>query len=216
MLTNRRCNYLFTDMKTNVKDYTDLEILDRVKSLPSCIKTKALPQYLVVGIRSNEDEPNKFDDKIYLFINGQFCLVTSCTTNAGTPSLLGGYKKYNSKGAAVIKSDEIYYDAFQKSDGKKVPHHSGKMQCLRQIKSIKYYRDGNNNSKIDEVGEIELANNSTNIHFNNYDLTTKLIGQVIGGWSAGCQVLNIGEDYNKLLELIPYEIKVTYALLKEF
>ena len=43
-------------MKTNIRNYTDSEILKRVKSLPSY---KKLPTgRWIVGVRSSEDEPN--------------------------------------------------------------------------------------------------------------------------------------------------------------
>lgn len=202
-----------------VKNYTDNQILDRVKSLKSYNVSRKLPKYLIVGIRSNEDTPDAFDDKIYLYIDGVFQLVANCTTNPGVPILLGGWRKYNSKGAALLKSDEIYYDAFEKSNPKgnpAIPLHNGKMTALIQMLPMLYYRDGNNNNKNEEVGTIYKGNYSTNIHFNNYDLKTKILNTVVGGWSAGCQVLNQVDKYIKLLSLIPIGVKVTYVLLKEF
>lgn len=200
-------------MSNNVRNYTDEELLSRVKALPSY--NGKMPNYLMIVVRSQEDEPNVFDDKAYLFVYGRCVKVTSCTSNSGTPSLLGGWKKSNGKGTAVIKSGEIYYDAFQKSDGKKVRHHQGKMQCLRQIAPFKYYRDNNNDSKVDEKGTIEYQNNSTNFHFNSYDFTSKLIKWAIGAWSEGCIVCNVLQDYLDILNLLPFDEKVSLAMLKE-
>lgn len=197
----------------NVRNYTDEELLSRVKALPSY--NGKMPNYLMIVVRSQEDEPNVFDDKAYLFLFGRCVKVTSCTSNSGTPSLLGGWKKSNGKGTAVIKSGEIYYDSLQKTDGKKVRHHQGKMACLRQIAPFKYFRDNNNNSKSDEVGKIEVANNSTNFHFNSYDFTSKAIKSIIGAWSEGCIVCNVLQDYLDILNLVPLDVKVSLALLKE-
>jgi len=48
-----------------VRAYTDKELLQRVKELDSF---KDIPSgYWLLGVRSSEDEPNRFDDKIYLF-----------------------------------------------------------------------------------------------------------------------------------------------------
>ncbi len=200
-------------MKTNVREYTDNELLSKIKALPSY--NGKMPNYLLIVVRSQEDEPNVFDDKVYLFLFGKCVKVTSCTSNSGTPSLLGGWKKSNGKGTAIIKSNEIYYDALMKSDGVQIRHHQGKMQCLRQIAPFKYYRDSNNDMKSDEVGVIEIANNSTNFHFNSYDFTSKLIKWIIGAWSEGCIVCNILQDYLDILNLIPFKSKVSIAILKE-
>lgn len=202
-------------MKTNVREYPDAELISKVKSLKSYDSSRALPNFLLIVVRSQEDEPNVFDDKVYLFVNGKCLKVTSCTSNSGTPSLLGGWKKSNGKGTAVIKSDEIYYDAFMKSDGKAVRHHQGKMECLRQMVPFKYFRDNNNNNKTDEIGNIEIANNSTNFHFNSYDFTIKLVKTIIGAWSEGCIVCNVIQDYLDILNLVPHGAKVSMALLKE-
>lgn len=197
----------------NVRNYTDEELLSRVKALPSY--NGKMPNYLMIVVRSQEDEPNVFDDKAYLFVFGKCVKVTSCTSNSGTPSLLGGWKKSNGKGTAVIKSGEIYYDSLQKSDGVKVRHHQGKMQCLRQVAPFKYFRDNNNNNKVDEVGTIEVANNSTNFHFDSYDLTSKVIKTIVGAWSEGCMVCNVPQDYLDILNLVPLDVKVSLAMLKE-
>jgi len=200
-------------MKTNVREYTDTELLSKVKALPSY--NGRIPNYLLIVVRSQEDEPNVFDDKTYLFLFGKCVKVTSCTSNSGTPSLLGGWKKSNGKGTAVIKSQEIYYDALQKTDGVKVRHHQGKMMCLRQIAPFKYFRDNDNDNKSEEIGNIEVANNSTNFHFNSYDFTSKAIKWIVGAWSEGCIVCNILQDYLDILNLVPLDVKVSLALLKE-
>jgi hypothetical protein len=201
-----------------VKNYTDQQILDRIKSLPSYDPVRGIPSNTIVEIRSTEDTPNIFDDKMYPYKDGTNWFVTSCTTNPGGPVLKGGWRKYNSKGAAVLKADEIYYDAYRKSDGKTIRHHNGRMPCLRQVKPMKYYRDGNNDGKTDAIGSIEVANNSTNIHFNSYSVFDKIknsVTSVIGWWSAGCQVLNVEEDYERLYNL--YDDKpITLILLNEF
>lgn len=199
-----------------VRNYTSKQLLERVISLPSYNPKTGLPKNLIVAVRSTEDNPNVFDDKMYFFLNGEFQFVTSCTTNPGTPTLLGGWKKFNNLGAAVLKSNEVYYDAYMKSDGKTVRHHNGKMPCLRQIKPMKYFRDSNNNSKSDEIGQIHVGNFATNIHLNSYNLLNRIINRFIGEWSAGCQVLNVAQDYTRLLNTYPFDEPVTYVLLKEF
>ena len=46
---------------SNVKNYTDKQLLDRVKLM---INYKDIPSgYWILGVRSNEDQANVFDDK---------------------------------------------------------------------------------------------------------------------------------------------------------
>lgn len=192
---------------TKVKSYTDKEILDRVKNLSNF---KNIPSdYWIVGIRSEEDTPNVFDDKFYLFKGEKFILVTTGTTNPGTPSLLGGYKKNKLSGSFILKSDYWHYDFWSYG------LHNGKMPALRQATDAIGYRDNNNNDKAEEIGDIKKAT-GINFHFNSYDLKTKIVKWIIGGWSEGCQVANKAEDYNKIIELTKPQKRTTYCLLKEF
>lgn len=187
--------------------------MERVKQFTG---GRPLPAYLLIGVRSKQDTSNVFDDKFYLFVNGVFRVATTGTTNPGGPILTGGWKKYNKKGAAVLKSDEVYWDVYRYTDGKKVPLHNGKMIALRQVGNMKYFRDGDNDKLSEETGAVEIANNSTNFHFNNYDIFSKIVSTFIGNWSAGCQVCNVSADYNEILRICKDAPAVTYALLKEF
>ena len=199
---------------TNVRNYTSKQLLDRMKSLPSF---KHIPNNEhVIVVRSNEDEPDRFDDKLYLFRGTEFISVMPCTSNSGTYGL-NNFLKWNRKGTAVIKFDEVYYNSFLKSDGKYVRHHNGKMKCLRQIAPMKYYRDNDRDSKIDESGEIYEGNHSTNVHANSYTHKKGIRSWLIGRWSVGCTVVNdLTKYYEVLLKEIDYNSPVTYTGLKEF
>lgn len=201
-------------MKSNVKAYTDKQLLDRMKSLPSF---QYVPEdYHVIVVRSEEDAPDQFDDKLYLFKGETFVEVMPCTSNSGTYGLLNFFK-WNKKGTAVIVFDQIYYKAFQKSDGNRIRHHNGKMQCLRQIRPLKYYRDRNRDKKIDETGPIYEGNNATNVHANSYVHKKGIRSWWIGRWGTGCTVVNdLTKYFGVLMRLIPYGQEVTYTGLKEF
>lgn len=195
--------------KSNVKNYTANQLLARVKSLPTF---KSIPSdYWILGVRSNEDQPDFFDDKFYLFNGDKFVMVTSGTTNAGLSVLKGGFKEYNPAGAAVLKSDEWYYNVW------KYGKHRGKMRALLQLGAkVKFYRDGNMDSKIDEVGTLHQGYIGINFHANTYQLTSTAIKEKIGAWSAGCQVVNIIPDYVKIIDLCQKQKSVSYCLLLEF
>jgi len=198
----------------NVKSYTDGQLILRMKSLSSFLYVPKGAHIIVV--RSDEDEPDKYDDKLYLFIGEKCISVMSCTSNSGLYGLKKWYK-WNSLGTAVIKFNEIYYNSFMKSDGNFVRHHNSKVQCFRQIAPLKYYRDGNSDNKIDESGKIYEANNSTNIHPNSYSYFEGVRTWFIGKWGTGCTVVNNLTKYWKvLMKKIPYNYPITYTGLKEF
>ena len=194
---------------TNVKNYTTDQLLDRVESLKS-FKTFPLG-YWIVGVRSEEDAPNKYDDKFYLFNGEEFVKVVTGTTNPGTPILEGGFLKYNRVGAAVVKSDEWYYNVWAYG------LHQGKMPALRQVGNFIVYRDGDKDNKSEEIGApIVGSGYGINFHSISNDLSVKKIGENIGGWSAGCQVCNNVEQYSMIINMIKNQNRITYCLLKEF
>lgn len=191
-----------------VRAYKDKQLLDKVKSLSSY---KEIPKgYWLLGVRSNEDTPNIFDDKIYLFKGEEFVLVTSATTNPGTPTLKQ-FEKVNKAGAAVLKSDVWYYNLW------KYGRHNGKIEALLQIgNSVQVYRDKDKDSKSEEQGELQTGYFGINFHPNTYDITTDNTGATIGWFSAGCQVVNDMSKYREIIKLVKVEKFVSYCLIKEF
>lgn len=196
-------------MGTNVKNYTTNQLLNRVKGLTSF---KGYPKgFWLLGVRSNEDAPNHFDDKFYLFRGEEFIMVTTGTTNPGLTVLKGGFKDYNSLGAAVVKADEWYYDVWR------VGKHKGKTDALVQTGAkIKFYRDGDMDGLSEELGMLFEGFNGINFHPNTHDLTKTLTGEQINDWSAGCQVCNNIPQYNKIMEHVKAQKGVSYCLVKEF
>lgn len=189
-----------------MKKYTDKQLLDKVKSLPSF---KNIPKdYWILGVQSQEDLFNEFDDKFYLFKGEDFITTTSGTTNAGLTGLKN-YHTYNSEGCAVIKTNEWYYSLW--SPGL----HRGKMRALRQLTPIKYYRDWNKNNKVEEIGNLREGIIGINFHTATYQPGFFTI-PFINGWSTGCQVVNDTKKYYEILDFIGNQKTVTYCLLKEF
>jgi len=189
-----------------VKNYSDAQLLSRVKAIPSF---KGIPKgFWLLGVQSNEDTFDKFDDKIYLFEGEKFILVTSGTTNAGKNGLLK-YDSYNPEGVAVIKTNEWYYDVW------KYGMHKGKVIALRQVKPFLISRDGDKDQQIEE-GKALPVMAGINFHPNTYNLASKEVKEIIGGWSLGCQVVNNTEKYVQIMKLLKPQKIVSYCLLKEF
>jgi hypothetical protein len=189
-----------------VKNYNDKQLLDRVKSLKSF---KGFPKgYWILGVQSQNDAFNVFDDKFYLFLNDKFVMVTSGTTNAGKNGLLK-YESQNPEGCAVIKTNEWYYDVW------KFGLHRGKMEALKQSKPFLISRDGDRDEHVEENNSIPVIC-GINFHANTYDMTSTEIKQLIGGWSLGCQVVNNVPKYKMIIDFVKTQKIVTYCLIKEF
>ena len=205
-------------MSTKVRSYTDLELIDKVKTLPNF---KKIPKNRwILGVRSNEDIYNSFDDKFYEFEGEKFIRVLTGTTNAGAGVITGGFLKYNKKGVAVLKADEWYYNVWSYG------LHRGKMPGLLQRGiRVKVYRDGNRNKKTEEIGEYEKGWFGINYHTNTYNFAfanLKIVKWAIGYWSAGCQVINSRRKYMDQMKYYKKafeegkQIMVTYCLINEF
>lgn len=193
---------------TNVRSYTDKELLDKVKSLDSF---KKIPGGIwILGVRSNEDAFDKFDDKFYIFKGEKFITVLTGTTNSGSYGLFN-FRKWNRKGVAQIKGNEWYYSVWTR--GK----HRKKMDALVQTGEFKVIRDGNKNKKSGDSDNWSWEkNNGLNFHTVSYNRYSKIIKKVIGGWSTGCQVVNnVGSYFHFLRESKPQR-RFTYCLLEEF
>jgi len=189
-----------------VRNYTDNQLLAKVKSLSSF---KSIPQgYWILGVQSQEDVFNTFDDKFYLFKGEEFVLVTSGTTNAGKNGMIS-YESQNKQGVAVLKTNEWYYDVW------KYGLHKGKMRALKQVRPFLISRDGDKDEKIEENNSLQVIC-GINFHANTYDLDNKVIREIIGAWSLGCQVVNDTPKYVKFMDLLQPQKIVTYCLIKEF
>lgn len=189
-----------------MRPFTDKEILDKIRTLPSF--TGWPTGIMEVGIRSKADQYDVFDDKIatYDCTSGTpvFVMIRKGTTNTGSYGLKH-FTDYNPEGAAVLKSDEIVYDSHEA--GK----HKGKA-AYRQMKSFPYYRDGNKNNRVEEVGPIHSGVIGANIHRAGSHST------VIKNWSTGCIVT---ADEDQFLDWLDYckskgYPKVSLCILKEF
>jgi len=190
---------------SNVKSYTDNQLLNRVKSLQGF---KQIPADVwILGVRSNEDESNVFDDKFYIFRGSKFLMVTSGTTN---PSIDYLTNRMNKRGAFIIKSDMWHYDLWK--PGK----HKGRMDALVQNTAVIGFRDANKNKFSEEVGKVVSGWYGINFHASTYNTFNKVATKFIGLWSAGCQVVNDRQKYNEIIELVKKQKSVTYCLLKEF
>lgn len=193
-MTDKRHNYLFKDMK-NYK-------IDDLKFQFAKLNYKWLP-FHIVGIRSDANNPDKFDDLIGLIEKDNLVLFTG-TTNPGTHWLKN---LLNPKGAALLKPNQ-YLNTYQ------LGLHQGKYLALCQRKPVTVYRDGNKNGIAEETAVTDTGLFGINIHRAN----PSAVSSIIDKWSAGCQVLNDPIDFNFLIKRCKESglKEFTYTLLKEF
>jgi len=193
-MTNRRHNYLFTDMK-NYK-------IDDLKFQFAKLNYKWLP-FHIVGIRSDANSPDKFDDLIGL-VEKDNLVWFSGTTNPGTHWLKN---LLNPKGAALLKPNQ-YLNTYQ------LGLHQGKYTALCQRKPVTVYRDANKNTFAEETAVTDTGLFGINIHRAN----PSAVSTIIDKWSAGCQVLNDPIDFNFLIKRCKESglKEFTYTLLKQF
>lgn len=193
---------------TNVKQYTDSQLLEKIESIGG--KIPNVGKYMIVGVQSQEDGFDIFDDKFYVFDGNIFKQVSTGTTNAGRKALLH-FDDYDLTGVAVWKTDQFYKDLYK--DGL----HKGKMRALRQQKPILYYRDSDKDLKAEEQGKLHSGIIYANMHGVDYDPYSTITKEFIGGWSFSCQVWNRMSDYTKMIDATWRRGDfVDYAILKEW
>jgi len=198
---------------TNVKSYSDKQLLKRVQEIGGRIPRKG--KFLLVGVQSQEDAFNEFDDKFYVFDGPHFKMVTSGTTNAGAMALKS-FDLHNLPGAAVWKTDQYYKDLYRRGYHRP-SRRGGGMRALRQQKPIYFYRDSDHDDHSDERGDLFHDIIYANMHGVSYDPFSNAVKDVIGGWSFACQVMNNMTDYRNWIKAAWKRDKaVDYVLLKEF
>lgn len=193
---------------TKVGDYTTTQLLNKVKGLSSF---KGIPTgYWILGIRSQEDTYDVFDDKFYIFKGETLIDTLTGTTNPGSYGLMN-FSLWNKKGVAVVKSDEWYYGVWTRG------LHKGKSPALKQTGGFKIIRDGNKNKKSGDSGEPAWEYGiGINFHTNTHNYSSRVWNWIVGGWSTGCQVTNDVEKFVKFLDYTKGQNLFTYCLISEF
>ena len=161
------------------------------------------PNFHIVGIRSQANIPNEFDDLIGVVSGNNVAWYTG-TTNPGTRWLKN---LMNPKGTALLKPG-------QWTDSWKLGLHRGEYKALVQCKPITVFRDTDKDAIAEENAKTDTGLFGINIHRANPRWTSKFIDK----WSAGCQVLNNPADFKRLIEACEASdlTRFTYTLLREF
>lgn len=165
----------------------------------------------IIGIRrSGTEVTNRFDDFIVVTYKDDKSIwhkeIFQATTDPGLSPIMN---PANKKGCAILVPGQ-YRGAY------KIGYHKGQYEALCQCKPLPVYRDGNKDNKYDfNPKTIDRGMFGINIHKSGTSST------IVNGWSAGCQVVSMSLNFNKLMELAHRQIKCgmgntfTYTLLKE-
>lgn len=161
------------------------------------------PNFHIIGIRSQANIPNEFDDLIGVVSGNNVSWYTG-TTNPGTHWLKN---LMNPKGTALLKPGQ-YIDSW------KLGLHRGEYKALVQCNPITVFRDTDKDAIAEETAKTDTGLFGVNIHRANAKWTSKFIDK----WSAGCQVLNNPADFKRLIEACEASdvTRFTYTLLREF
>ncbi len=159
------------------------------------------PEFHLIGIRSQADKPNEFDDWIVV-VSGENLFHFHATTNPGATYL---QKLLNPKGAAVLKPGQ-YVNTWA------FGLHRGKYEALKQVRPVTVWRDADRDLK-SESGAEDTGLFGINIHKAGTGVT-----KYIGGHSAGCQVFADEASFNSVMKMCKATglKQFTYTLLNEF
>lgn len=195
-------------MYTKVRNYTTDELLDRARQTNGF--THFPKGYWLLGVRSNENSDNIYDDKIYVMKGKVNLDVLTATTNSGSYGFKNWFK-WSKKGVGMIKSNEWYYGVWQ------IGKHRGKMDALKQVGAFKIIRLKSKEDK--NTSWTWESWKGFNFHGNTYNTLSKATNWIIGGWSTGCQVVN--DRFKYFQKWLPTfkksgQKKYTYLLIEEF
>lgn len=192
--------------------YTDQELLNRVASHAKGFR--GFPNGILdIWVRSERDEFDRFDDKVYTFDcrSGEpiFIMVCTGTTNAGAVGLKH-FAKYNANGCAILAGDTIIYDSHI------LGKHKGQYDAF--IESFEnpfpHYRDSDKDEFAEENGKLIIGQRiGANCHHAGIYSTR------IGGWSVACLVRNVLAQWNQWFFFMTKKAKaktLTVAILNEF
>lgn len=197
-----------------MKAITSEVILNAYKAKNYRLKTGVLELNLF-GIRNKDSQANTFDDYvgcIYREIGGGYVVMAFPATT--DPGIFYRENPINVDGTAIIVPGQ-YLDCYQIGKHKGYP-------AFEQIGNIGYVRDKNKNKILDYIlyltkGNIVYGNYKTNIHYSNPIVESKNVDK----WSAGCQVLSLAKNLNRILDLgnsglsmFKYENKFDYTLFE--
>lgn len=192
-------------MGSLVKGYSDAEVLTAVSHLKNFDGFPS--KYWLALVRAAEKRPNKFNDKFYLFNGERFIDVYVGTT---LPGVTGLRRPKNVRGCAVVGAGYWFKDAW------KYGFHRGKIRAYVQDKPLPIHRDNDRDDYAEELGQPTWEIRGINIHPDDYNLEMLTEKQFINGWSEGCQVFAIPNEFKQFRTITNGQPFLSAGLLNEW
>jgi len=143
----------------------------------------------IVGIRNDNQEPNRFDDEMWVFWRYDNLWTLKKYKVTTDPGLTYLQDPLSSQGTAVLKEDQ-YIGAYR------LGKHKGQYEALVQSKPLTVIRDFNRDNKLDfSSGKEQTGFFGINIH----RASPTGESQFVNKWSAGCQVFANISEYNEFI-----------------
>lgn len=145
----------------------------------------------IVGLRSENADPNSFDDQLWVFWKYQNRWTLrkyKITTDPGLTWLQTPGRK---EGTAILKEGQY-------KESHRYGKHRGQYDALVQASPVTVVRDFNRDNKLDfSSGKTQTGLFGINIHRANEKVESKFVNK----WSAGCQVFANPNEYQEFLKL---------------
>lgn len=184
-------------------------ILDHVESLGHAVFEKGLYNLNIIGVRTPDDNANKFNDHMYVVYKDEHGWVTRtwhCTTD---PGVYWREHPMNVKGTAILVPGQY-------RGSHKIGLHRGKYKALVQTGGrVCVYRDNNKDDILDMDPATEQDGYfGINLHKAGSHSTE------VDKWSAGCQVWANADDFAAFMAIVEksaetYGPQFTYTLIDE-
>ncbi len=145
----------------------------------------------IVGMRANQTKANRFDDEIHVFFktdHGDWDYhIFKATTDPGTFWLKNPMQP---QGTAILAAGQYFHSYM-------IGQHKGQYKALVQTGGpVNIIRDYDRNAKLDFISpDIKSGYFGINIHRASANGTT----QTVDRYSAGCQVFQNADDFQKFL-----------------
>jgi hypothetical protein len=162
----------------------------------------------IVGVRSSDQTPNVFNDRLFVFWKFKKAKVLNQFRITTDPGLYWLKNPMNEKGTAILKPGQ-YLDIWQ------IGLHQGKYEALVQTGNFTVIRDFDRDVELDyNSGREEAGIFGINCHHAGEN------SQTVDKWSAGCQVFATIPDFDLFMDICRKARRVwgnsfSYTLLEE-
>ncbi|MDP6942727.1 MAG: hypothetical protein QF464_01145 [Myxococcota bacterium] len=188
-------------------------LLEYVEALGHAVFTNGTYNLNIIGIRTPDDDANKFNDRLCVVYKDELGWVTRTWPITTDPGTYWRENPMRVTGTAILVPGQ-YRGAY------KIGKHRGKYDALVQRGGrVRLYRDANKDDILDM--EPENIADPTYAGINIHRASSRDGGsEQVDRWSAGCQVFADPDDFDAFMELVRksaaiYGPRFTYTLVPE-